>query len=170
MKRHIIPGAVVLMILVSGIQAWAMSQAPTTVEGTRILVREGDRGSDYVARIGRSETTEISAVLEGNGYWRLEYSYADDEWLEATELRIMMVSTSPSIPSEEPARVEGDDGLKAEFDSIEVRRNLFERMLESPQTTINLVGNNGVVIIEMGTESRSRLQELLDFGAENFGD
>ena len=65
-------------------------------------------------------------------------------------------------------RVDNGKGAVIETDTIKVRRNLLEQILESANPVISLQGEQGTVIIEIGYESKQNLKELLDYGIKEF--
>ena len=166
MKKSVI-AAVVLVTLLSGCLT-LFQQTPRYVEGTNLEIRTNDRGEDYIARIGESKTTVVEAILSGNGYYSISYTYSDTEWLLIDRLIIETSCCINSVDSREPLRVDDGEGTVTETDSIEVRRNLFEQILESENPVIFIEGEQGTVIIEIGAASKRNLQELLEYGDKRF--
>jgi hypothetical protein len=160
--------AAVILALLSGCLGF-FQQSPRYVDGTNILIRSSDRGDDYLVKIGESNTTVVDAVLSGNGSFYISYTYKDAEWLLVQRLVFETYCCTSSLESTKPVRKEADDGTVLEFEEIGVKRNLFEQMIESDTPLIYIEGEQGSVIIKMGSGSKNRLKELLDFGTEQFG-
>ena len=83
----LIGAAAVMLILLYGCSSFFL-KSPRYVEGTDILIREDDRGDDYLVRIGESSTTVVDAVLSGNIasapgrelFQRVRVERAEDGW------------------------------------------------------------------------------------------
>ncbi|RKX88679.1 MAG: hypothetical protein DRP70_06035 [Spirochaetes bacterium] len=123
---------------------------------------------DYVTRIGKSKTTTIEAMLSSGGEYRISYAYIDSHWLLAEKLIIDTDCCIIQLDFPEPVRVDNGKGAVIETDTIKVRRNLLEQILESANPVISLQGEQGTVIIEIGYESKQNLKELLDYGIKEF--
>ncbi|GEM_PF-3223253 len=123
---------------------------------------------DYITEIGKSKTTTIEATLSRNGEYGISFAYIDSHWLLAEKMIIETDCCIVQLDSPEPVRVDNGKGAVIETDTIKVRRNLLEQILESESPVISLLGKQGTVIIEMGSESKQNLKELLDYGTKKF--
>ena len=159
--------AVILFTLLSGCLT-LFQQNPRHVEGTNLEIRTSGRDEDYIARIGESKTTVVEAILSGNGYYSISYTYSDSEWLLINRLTVETSCCINPVNSREPLRVDNGEGSVTETDSIEVCRNLFEQIVITDTPVIYIEGEHGTVIIKMGDKSKKNLQELLDYGSLMF--
>ncbi len=119
---------------------------------------------DYVTEIGKSKTTTVEALLSSKGEYSISFTYIDSRWLLAEKLIIKTDCCIIQLDSPEPVRVDNGKGAVIETDTIKVRRNLLEQILESANPVISLQGKQGTVIIETGYESKQNLKKLLDYG------
>lgn len=123
---------------------------------------------DYITEIGKSKTTTIEATLSRSGEYGISFAYIDSHWLLAEKLIIETECCTVQLDTPEPVRVDNGKGAVIETDTIKVSRNLLEQILESEKPVISLVGKQGTVIIEMGSESKQNLKELLDYKTMDF--
>jgi hypothetical protein len=168
-KSVLLTGAAALMLLLLSGCLGFFQQSPRYVDGTNILIRSAEGADDYLVRIGESNTTFVDALLSGKGSFYISYTYKDNKWLLVQRLVFETYCCTSSLESADPFRKDADDGDVIEFEEIGVQRNLFEQMIESDTPLIYIEGEQGSVIIKMGSGSKSRLKELLDFGTEQFG-
>ncbi|MCK5737047.1 MAG: hypothetical protein KAH21_11240 [Spirochaetaceae bacterium] len=144
-------------------------QSPRYVNGTRLEIQTDSRGEEYyIAVIGKSKTTTIEAALSSSGEYSIVYTFIDTQWILAESLAVDSDCCFKHLESPNPVRVENGQGDIIETDRIEVRRNLLEQILDSDNPTISVLGKQGTVIIEIGSESRKHLKELLNYGKERF--
>ncbi len=127
-----------------------------------------NRDGNYITRIGESKTTTIEAMLSSDGEYGVSFTYIDSRWLLAEKLIIETDCCIIQLDSPKPVRVDNGKGAVIETDTIKVRRNLLEQVLESENPVISLHGKQGTIIIEIGYESKKNLKELLDYGIKVF--
>lgn len=157
--------AVFATILSSGCLSF-LQQSPRYVDETNILIRDSDEGKDYVVRIGESATTFVDAVLSGNGEYRIAYTYSDSHWLLVESLIFETWCCLSSVETREPIREEAYGGEVNESEEIPVQRQLFEQMSETDTPIIFIEGEQGSVLIKMGSGGKRNLKDLLEFGSE----
>jgi len=155
-----------LLLLLSGCLSF-FQQPPRYLEGTDLEIRTGESGEDYVAQIGKSSTTVVEAILSGNRYYSIAYKYTGSEWLKADRLIIETSCCINRVDIQDPS-MNDREGMVIETGQREVRRELFKQMVNSDTPVINIRGEQGNVIIKMGSESKRRLQELLNYGEKRF--
>jgi len=155
------------LLLLSGCLSF-LQQSPRYIEGTELEIRTGKTGDDYVTLIGKSSTAVVEAVLSGNGYYSIAYRYTGSEWLKVNRLIIETDCCMNKVDLHESFRKEDSEGMVIETGQREVRRELFKQMVNSDTPVIYIRGEQGNVIIKMGSGSKRRLQELLDYGEMRF--
>lgn len=167
MRTSALWAAVFVILLSAGCLSF-FQQNPRYVDGTHILIRDSGEGEDYIVRIGESATTTVDAVLSGSGSYSIAYSYNDSHWLLVKRLVFETYCCLSSVDTRNPQREEAGDGNVNESEEIPVQRLVFEEMSKTDTPIIFIEGEQGSVIIKMGSSGKRNLQELLDFGSEIF--
>ena len=156
--------------LISSCLSTLFQKQPDYIPGTRMEVRETDRGEDYWILIGETDTTVFEAVLSGSGECYLSYSYQGTRWLEVESVTVDVNYALVPVHRWNPVREEDDEGLKKESDLMMVRRSLYRDIIRAETPMIGIEGAGGTVILGIGPQGKSRIEELVEYADTRWPD